>query len=75
MLKKYSHILFDLDGTIYNTEYAYTMALFDVVKRIDPNTHETYESLTRFMGSSAKDTNKELHYSEDEFEKLSQKVC
>lgn len=71
MLKKYSHILFDLDGTIYNTEYAYTMALFDVVKRIDPNTHETYESLTRFMGSSAKDTNKELHYSEDEFEKLS----
>ena len=72
MLKKYSHILFDLDGTIYNTEYAYTMALFDVVKRIDPNTHETYESLTRFMGSSAKDTNKELHYSEDEFEKLSE---
>ncbi|MCI7773053.1 MAG: HAD family hydrolase, partial [Succinivibrio sp.] len=60
MKKNYQHILFDLDVTIYNTEYAYTMALFDLVNAHDPNTKETFETLTRFMGSSARDTNREL---------------
>ena len=71
MLARFKHILFDLDGTIYNTEYAYTMALFDVVKKHDPNTTETYESLTRFMGSSAENTNKELNFHQDDFDALS----
>ena len=71
MKKNYQHILFDLDGTIYNTEYAYTMALFDVVKAHDPNTKETFESLTRFMGSSARDTNRELNFHQDDFNALS----
>ena len=66
MLARFKHILFDLDGTIYNTEYAYTMALFDVVKKHDPNTTETYESLTRFMGSSAENTNKTKNYTKKE---------
>lgn len=71
MLARFKHILFDLDGTIYNTEYAYTMALFDVVKKHAPNTTETYESLTRFMGSSAENTNKELNFHQDDFDALS----
>ena len=67
----YKHVLFDLDGTIYDTEYAYTMALYDVVKAHDPHTSETYESLTRFMGSSAKATNEELNFHEADFDALS----
>ncbi|MGN1280928.1 MAG: NUDIX hydrolase N-terminal domain-containing protein [Succinivibrio sp.] len=73
MLNRYKHVLFDLDGTIYNTEYAYTMALFDVVKEKDPNTKETFESLTRFMGSSAADTNRALNYTQEDFQILSAK--
>lgn len=71
MINRYSHILFDLDGTIYNTEYAYTMALYDVVVEKDPDTKETFESLTRFMGSSAAETNRALNYSEEDFQVLS----
>ena len=43
MLGRYSHVLFDLDGTIFNTEYAYTSALYDVLKAERPDTEETYQ--------------------------------
>lgn len=71
MTTRYKHVLFDLDGTIYNTEFAYTSALFDVVKSEDPNTKETFESLTRFMGSAADDTRKELGIGIEDTDRLS----
>ena len=45
MQKKYSHVVFDLDGTVYNTEFAYTTALYTVLKKYRPDTQETFESL------------------------------
>ncbi len=60
MLTKYKHVLFDLDGTVFDTEYAYTSALLAVLKEVNPDTEETYESLTRFMGTTAEDTKREL---------------
>ena len=68
---KYKHVLFDLDGTIYNTYYAYTSALLDVVKAHNPNTCETYGSLSRFMGKSARQTCDELNLSKLSNDELS----
>ncbi|MGN0916411.1 MAG: NUDIX hydrolase N-terminal domain-containing protein [Succinivibrio sp.] len=66
MLIRYTHVLFDLDGTIYNTEYAYTMALLKVVKKHYPHSKEDYKSLTRFMGSAAADTQRELNFKHED---------
>ena len=71
MLGRYSHVLFDLDGTIFNTEYAYTSALYDVLKAERPDTEETYESLTRFMGSTAENTRIELNLPFEDTKRLS----
>ncbi len=73
MPSRYSHILLDLDGTVFNTEYAYTSALYDVLKEEQPDTEETYDSLTRFMGSTAENTRLELKLSFEDEKRLSDK--
>ena len=62
MKKKYSHVVFDLDGTVYDTEFAYTTALYTVLKKYRPDTEETFESLKRFMSYTAKKTQSELGF-------------
>ena len=56
MITHYQHILFDLDGTIFDTEYTYMSTLLAVLKVLKPDTTENYESLIRFMGTTVKET-------------------
>lgn len=75
MQKKYSHVVFDLDGTVYNTEFAYTTALYTVLKKYRPDTQETFESLKRFMSYTAKKTQSELGFDDHDAKELSKQWC
>lgn len=75
MKNKYSHVIFDLDGTVYDTEYAYTTALYTVLKKYRPDTEETYESLKRFMSCTAKKTQSELGFDGYDTKELSKLWC
>lgn len=54
--KKYKHILFDLDGTIFDTHEANMQGLLVVLKEFYKDTNETVESLGRFFGIPGKKT-------------------
>lgn len=66
----YKHVVFDLDGTVYNTEYAYMQSLHKIVSRIMPDTKETPETLSRFMGTAIPDIQKELKLDDATFKTL-----
>ncbi len=70
MTTHYQHILFDLDGTIFNTEYTYMSTLLAVLKTLKPDTDETYESLIRFMGTTVRETKIALGLDEYDDEEL-----
>lgn len=54
--KAYKHILFDLDGTIFDTHEANMQGLLAVLQEFYPDTNESVESLGRFFGIPGKKT-------------------
>ena len=66
----YKHVVFDLDGTVYNTEKAYMESLYCIVKKLMPNTKENVKTLSRFMGTAIPDIQKELGLDDDTFKTL-----
>lgn len=67
---KYKHILFDLDGTIFDTHFANMDALYEVLIRFDPNTKETIDSLGRFFGIPGTQTVTELGIAKEQQEQF-----
>ena len=63
----YKHVVFDLDGTVYNTEKAYMESLYCIVKKLMPNTKENVKTLSRFMETAIPDIQKELGLDDDTF--------
>lgn len=66
MSDRYKHVLFDLDGTIYDSVEANMRPLYEVIRRRHPDTQESYESLLRFAGSPAEDTLLSLGFRREE---------
>ena len=62
---RYTHVLFDLDGTIYDSTPANIRGLMDMLKKHRPDTQETYESLLRFAGTPAAWTVEQLGFPKD----------
>ena len=50
MKNRYKHILFDLDGTIYDSYHADVTSLYEIVKKYQPDSKETVLSLGRLFG-------------------------
>lgn len=57
---RYKHVLFDLDGTIFDTYEANMIGLLIVLDKYLPGHNETYESLGRFFGIPGHETLKHL---------------
>lgn len=57
---RYKHILFDLDGTIFDTHFANMDALYEVLHKYNPQTTETTQSLGRLFGIPGVEAVKEL---------------
>ena len=47
---RYSHVLFDLDGTIIDSHKPDMEGLYAALLEYDPNSKESVESLSRFFG-------------------------
>lgn len=67
---RYDHVVFDLDGTVYDSTPCNVGSLCEALKTVRPDTGETYESLTRFSGVSAEDTLRRLGFSGDEIPRV-----
>ncbi|MBO6258435.1 MAG: NUDIX hydrolase N-terminal domain-containing protein [Succinivibrio sp.] len=67
---RYRHVLFDLDGTIYDSVEANLRPLLEVIKAQRPDTTETYESLLRFAGTPALSTLQQLGFKTEEFDSI-----
>ncbi len=59
MSDRYTHVVFDLDGTLYDSIKPSIRALLDVLKE-HKETSETYGSMLRFAGTPAYETMTEL---------------
>ncbi len=68
--RAYKHIIFDLDGTIFDTHEANMHGLYVVLKEFYPETQETVESLGRFFGIPGKQTLLSLEIPESMHEKM-----
>lgn len=72
---KFTHVAFDLDGTIYDSLGANMRAMYELEKQLHPDTKETYESLLRFAGIPAAVTLKELGYAEEQYDEYLRRWC
>ena len=75
MQNRYSHILFDLDGTLVDTHDADVISLYEVVKEYFPDTLETVESLGRVFGLPSNEALKSVGFSEDKIPEAYAKWC
>ena len=75
MQNRYSHILFDLDGTLVDTHDVDVISLYEVVKEYFPDTLETVESLGRVFGLPAYEALKCIGFSEDKIPEVYAKWC
>lgn len=66
MTPRYDHVVFDLDGTVYDSTPCNVGSLYEAVKSARPATSETYQSLLRFSGVSAEDTLRRLGFGDAE---------
>ena len=53
-MSRYSHVVFDLDGTIYDSNHANLQSLHDALSIVCPQKAIAYEELSRFAARSAK---------------------
>lgn len=70
---KYKHILFDLDGTIFDTHKVDIGSMYEVLKEFRPDTKETINSLGRFFGIPGTESLKYLGFDEKESKLFMQK--
>lgn len=75
MQNRYSHILFDLDGTLVDTHDVDVISLYEVVKEYFPDTLETVESLGRVFGLPSNEALKSVGFSEDKIPEAYAKWC
>lgn len=72
---RYKHVIFDLDGTLYDSLGAGIGALVALLDEERPGHEETYQSLLRFSGLPGRVTLEELGFasSQEEYERCAQK--
>ncbi len=76
MLKpRYTHVLFDLDGTIYDSLYVNILSLYEVIKKELPQNHESIESLYRFASHTAYDTLRSLGVKDEDYDRVINLWC
>lgn len=72
---RYKHILFDLDGTIYDSLFANTKALYNLLEQEKKGHQETVDSLYRFAATPALETLLSLGFKKENFDYLIQLWC
>lgn len=76
MLKlRYKHVLFDLDGTIYDSLYANTAALYDLLIKERGSTTETVDSLYRYAATPAYESLISLGFKSEDYQRLIKIWC
>lgn len=63
---KYKHVLFDLDGTIFDSYFANIDALLELLDERKPGHGEDMDSLARFFGTPGKQILRELGFAESD---------
>ena len=74
-MSRYSHVVFDLDGTIYDSNHANLQSLHDALSIVCPQKAIAYEELSRFAARSAKSVFDELEISSCTREPLLRAWC
>ncbi|MCR5537444.1 MAG: NUDIX hydrolase N-terminal domain-containing protein [Succinivibrio sp.] len=69
-MKHYRHILFDLDGTLYDSVRVNLLPLLEVLDELKAGHQETLDSLMRFGGSPADATLQGLGFREEEYQQV-----
>lgn len=72
---RYKHVLFDLDGTIYDSLNAEMEALSTVINRYRPGSNETCESMMRFSGTTGEGVAQALAIPPDDFKDIADDWC
>ena len=66
MEKHYRHVLFDLDGTLYDSVKANLKSLLKMLEERKPGHQESLNTLLRFGGTPAVETLRELGFAGEE---------